>query len=669
MKRLVFHLLGKDPEAVVVSFCSGPRELATRMVDEIRTLVPDREHYAVAEYDIPGVATIHPRDLPGPLKRKRIALAPTLFTGEPHPLRNIAFRMAPTKLLAYNRNLERHHLKLTAPVASTLFVRGVPLDRIWLRPSWLFPFKRDRSVWPGEHRVYHGRPLDPARKRVAVVSPYFPFPLSHGGAVRIYNLLRQASRDFDIFLFAFAEKITAAEATPVPDFCAKVVIFPNPRYREPRWASLNPPEVNEFYTPYVARVIREMRQEFDIRLQQVEYTQMAAYGGEVLVEHDVTFDLYTQIHKREQSVRAQWDMTRWKRYETKAAARFPAVVVMSEKDAKLLGAPNTHVIPNGVDLERFRPEPESNGRRLLFIGSFAHFPNVVALRWFLDEVWPLLRDVRLTVIAGRNPELYWTEAICDERIEFHGFISDVRPFYAAANVVIVPTRVSAGTNLKVIEAMACERAIVSTASGVSGIGVTHGETAWVADDPTGFAQGIETLLADFAERIRIARAARRCAEQTYGWDHIAALQRRLWTHLLRAPGLRIRRGTRDDIPAITRIQNAAHGASKWTPDTYFVFDVHVAELNTVVCGFMVSRKIAPDEAEILNIAVANDARRSGAATALIESLNEPDIFLEVRESNDGAQQLYRKLGFRVVGRREDYYEDPVESALVMRRCR
>jgi polysaccharide biosynthesis protein PslH len=669
MKSLLFRLLGKDPEAVVVSFCSGSRELALRMVEEVRTLVPDREHYAVADYDVPGVVCIRPDNLPGPLKRKRIGLAPTLFDGTPHPLRRKAFRMAPFKVLAYNRRLERHHLRATTPIASLLFLRGVPLDRIWLRPRWLFPLRRDRSQWPREHRVFEGRPLSDARRRVAVVSPYFPFPLSHGGAVRIFNLLREASRDFDVFLFAFAEHTAAAEGTPVLDFCAQVVLFQNPRYREPRWASLRPPEVNEFHAPYVAQVIRAARERFSIRLQQVEYTQMASYGGDILVEHDVTFDLYGQIHAGEGSLRSWWDLFRWRRFETAAARTFRAVVVMSEKDAHLLGGTNTHVVPNGVDLQRFRPEPESNGRRLLFVGSFAHFPNVVALRWFLDEVWPKLRDVQLTVIGGRNPELYWSEPVADSRIEWHGFVEDVRPLYAAANVIIVPTRVSAGTNLKVIEAMACERAIVSTASGVNGIAVQHGETAWIADDADGFAQGIEALLGDFAERTRMARAGRRCAEQAYGWDRAGAVQRALWTRLLQAPGLVVRRGTREDIPAIARIQQAAHGASQWAPDSYFMYDVTVAELNGVVCAFLVSRRVAPDEVEILNVAVAADARRAGAATALIESLTEAEVFLEVRVSNVPAQQLYRKLGFKVVGEREDYYDDPVETALVMRRSR
>src|SRR4029078_6672521 len=109
--------------------------------------------------------------------------------------------------------------------ASWLFLRGVPLDRILLRPSWLFPFKRDRSRFPATHQVLDGRPLAEGRPRVAILSPYFPYPLSHGGAVRMFNLLREAARDFDVFLFTFSER-QPPPATPVLDLCAKVVLFP-----------------------------------------------------------------------------------------------------------------------------------------------------------------------------------------------------------------------------------------------------------------------------------------------------------------------------------------------------------------------------------------------------------------------------------------------------------
>jgi polysaccharide biosynthesis protein PslH len=90
-------------------------------------------------------------------------------------------------------------------LASFLFWRGVPLDRIYLRPWWWPWPKRERSVTPGGYRVLEGRACSPERRRVAVLSPYFPFPLSHGGAVRIFNLLREIAREFDVELFAFTD--------------------------------------------------------------------------------------------------------------------------------------------------------------------------------------------------------------------------------------------------------------------------------------------------------------------------------------------------------------------------------------------------------------------------------------------------------------------------------
>jgi len=121
MKRLLFALLGKDPEAVVVSFWSGDDDLALRMIREVRELIPDRAHYVVTvgpAPEVPGTTRIElePGDLYLQLrrlfKRERIGMAPVLFTGNPHPLRAAAFSLAPTKILAYNRNLERHHLRL-----------------------------------------------------------------------------------------------------------------------------------------------------------------------------------------------------------------------------------------------------------------------------------------------------------------------------------------------------------------------------------------------------------------------------------------------------------------------------------------------------------------------------------------------------------------------------
>ncbi|HLH18513.1 MAG TPA: glycosyltransferase [Bryobacteraceae bacterium] len=536
LKRWIFGLLGKDPEAVVVTFASGPPELCRRMYDEVRALVPDRRHFLATPENWPALRR--------ELRRYRIGLAPVLLTREPNALRRAAFRLAPRKILAYNSRLERHHLRLD--IASYLFWRGVPLDRIWLRPRW-WPWRRERSTAPDAIRRVEGRPCSPARRRIAVLSPYFPYPLAHGGAVRIYHLLRELAREFDLELFAFTDgpvdRAPASDLDPIREFCARIVLVEKPRYREPRWSTLLPPEVHEFRSPAMRRALAEERREFGFERLQVEYTQLAEYGGDILVEHDITFDLFAQILRRRRSLSAWWDWFRWRRFETAALRRYARAVVMSKKDAEMLG-PRVPaiVIENGVDLARFTPEPERPGRRLLFIGSFRHFPNIEAYRFFTGEVWPFLRDalpdLELTVVCGADPLTYWRaftdtpEPARDPRIRLLDFVADVRPLYAEANLVIVPTVVSAGTNVKVLEAMAMQRGVVSTASGSAGLGLLHGHSVWIADTPQAFAAGIATLINDPERRAALAEAAHAHARRHFDWSALGEKQREMIRSLL-----------------------------------------------------------------------------------------------------------------------------------------
>ncbi|HEV2445929.1 MAG TPA: hypothetical protein VGS58_08410, partial [Candidatus Sulfopaludibacter sp.] len=124
LKRWIFNLLGKDPEAVVVTFCTGDPGLCRRMVDEVRALVPGRRHFTATSENWPALRR--------ELKRYRIGLAPVLLTPEKSSLRRAAYRLAPRKILAYNQRLERHHLRFD--LASLLFWAGVPLERIDFRP-------------------------------------------------------------------------------------------------------------------------------------------------------------------------------------------------------------------------------------------------------------------------------------------------------------------------------------------------------------------------------------------------------------------------------------------------------------------------------------------------------------------------------------------------------
>jgi hypothetical protein len=155
VKTAWFDLRGLEPDAVVVSFGTAAADLSRSMAEEARELMPERRHYFVSVVPcdpLPGFQLVMLQSGPAgqlwlqlrrAFKGLRIGMAPVAFTRDRSfaALREAAFLFAPRKILAYNERLERHHLRLSCPLASFLFWRGVPLDRIWLRPWWLWPFR------------------------------------------------------------------------------------------------------------------------------------------------------------------------------------------------------------------------------------------------------------------------------------------------------------------------------------------------------------------------------------------------------------------------------------------------------------------------------------------------------------------------------------------------
>jgi GT2 family glycosyltransferase/glycosyltransferase involved in cell wall biosynthesis len=383
----------------------------------------------------------------------------------------------------------------------------------------------------GDVAVFRGR-APSGKPRVLIASPYLPFPLAHGAAVRIYNLMRRAARDFDQVLVAFTEDLRPVPAE-LREICVEVVLVR--RAGSHALPSTPRPEtVEEFDAPAFHAALRQTIAKWRPAIAQLEFTQMAQYAGDcspartILVEHDVTYDLYAQMlaQAEEWEVRRQYE--RWLRFEHEAWRSVDRVVVMSERDRAFVSS--AKIIANGVDPDRFQPATEPpEPRRLLFIGSFAHRPNVLALEFFLREVWPRLERVTLHVIAGLRHERFWD--LHHPGVEVEGFVSDVRPAYRRAAIVIAPLVASAGTNIKVLEAMAMGRAVVSTSAGIHGLGLTNGEDVIVADTPDDFAAVITRLLDDREERIAIEQHARQTVEQRYSWDAIAERQAALYREL------------------------------------------------------------------------------------------------------------------------------------------
>jgi glycosyltransferase involved in cell wall biosynthesis len=387
-----------------------------------------------------------------------------------------------------------------------------------------------------------GRNRNPSdRRSVLVVSPYLPYPLSHGGAVRIYNLCRTLGSRVDFLLACFREKNDTVHYDKLHEVFREVYVIDRDE-KAVRDLAL-PEQVRSHLNGSMRALIANLCREGRADLLQVEFTHMAHFRDAaprtpaILVEHDLTFTLYRQFAARNPGRAATQEYERWLAYERQWLPRYEAVWTMSEEDRKQAiaeGSPagGSIVVANGVDLARFVPAPPAQELEVFYVGSFRHRPNIIGFEKLRHEVMPLVWQrfgaARLRVVAGPDPEQYWRSfqhrdypRELDPRIRMHAFVEDLRPLYAKASVVAVPLEVSAGTNIKVMEAMACGRAVVSTPVGCQGLDLVDGCDALIRSTPQDFAAAICDLLGDPARREAIAAAARRTVEQRFSWDAIA----------------------------------------------------------------------------------------------------------------------------------------------------
>ncbi|MBN1660894.1 MAG: glycosyltransferase [Anaerolineae bacterium] len=242
---------------------------------------------------------------------------------------------------------------------------------------------------------------------------------------------------------------------------------------------------------------------------------------------------------------AAYSLVQWRRlrrYERRACLAADHVVAVSDTDAEalrsLMPGLDPIVVPNGVDMVYYTTaSPPLDGKAgpnetdLVFTGKMDFRPNVDAVLWFSQEVLPLIRrespDTRFWVV-GKDPHPRLLAMASDPAVELTGWVEDVRPYMAAAGVYVIPLRIGGGTRLKVLEAMAMGKAIVSTALGCEGFDLVPGQELVVADTPTAFAEVVASLLRDPPRRARLGRAARRFAGSRYDWRTIVPKMERVY---------------------------------------------------------------------------------------------------------------------------------------------
>jgi glycosyltransferase involved in cell wall biosynthesis len=337
-------------------------------------------------------------------------------------------------------------------------------------------------------------------------------------------------------------------------YCREVVLVPNPRGRQGlakrllqlrSLASTRSFERLLFTPPGLQQSLDRVLHAERFDVVNLEFPYLGHYDlrqappgkkppALIVDSHEVAHDLARQFGRTAGSLGrrlyagANWRKLRREELGTYRDADGVYVCSAADEQRLLSQAPGVRatVVPNAADVDYYQPrhvDPPPDGRTVVYFGLLSTVPNIDAVLHFVQEIWPRIAaahpDTRFKIIGGRPPPSL--QALAGPRVELTGFVPDLRPHLAAAAAVVVPLRLGGGTRLKIVEAMAMGKAIVSTGLGAEGIDAVPGRDILLEDDPAAFADAVLRLLAEPSLAARIGRSARKLAVDRYSWSEAA----------------------------------------------------------------------------------------------------------------------------------------------------
>jgi glycosyltransferase involved in cell wall biosynthesis len=403
--------------------------------------------------------------------------------------------------------------------------------------------------------------------RILIVTPYLPYSGSDGGGTVMFNLIRNLAQRHDIACVSFARQQDLLHLSPLEPHCIEVTMVPLPgdagvtplakAINLARRGVQNLLSIATF-TPVVVRkcMSRDMAEAISLSVERHKpdvvhfcFPQMAHYieachGVPAVMD---TLDVaLLGIYRRAMSARRLWakayylmQLRFWVHYESRWFPRFGKVLTVTSQDAAALGKvlPDLDVYADAiaVDIEPPRPVERDAGSRVGFLASFGHQPNVDAVIHFAEAVFPLIRQ-RLPdaefVVAGKNPPAPLLERE-NSGISCLGFVEDVPEFYGSVDVVVAPIRYGGGIKIKVLEAMACGKAVIATSVAAEGIAEAGEGALVVADDPAAFTDAVVALLGDATRRRELGYKALQLVEKRFSWRRLMTDLDRIYDDLAR----------------------------------------------------------------------------------------------------------------------------------------
>jgi sugar transferase (PEP-CTERM/EpsH1 system associated) len=377
-------------------------------------------------------------------------------------------------------------------------------------------------------------------------------PVDKGGKIRTYNMLKELKRDHFIMYMALDDGSADLEAREqAEEYCHELVCVPH-HQREKfstgfygelllNLASRFPYAIKKYESASMRKQIIERANNQTTDLVICDFLSPAINVPRslscpsILFQHNVEAMIWKR-HFEVQSnpikklyLRQQW--RKMKRFEREMCRRFDAVVAVSAEDRDQMreeyAVEAVFEIPTGVDTDFFTPSGKENidPYNVVFTGSMDWLPNEDAIRYYTDQILPIVRrsipEATLTVV-GRNPYPSLLElSRRDPAIVVTGRVEDVRPYMERAAAYVVPLRIGGGTRLKIFEAMAMQKGIVSTSIGAEGLPVTDGRELRIADTPETFAASVVELLTKPEAAKELGRQAGRIVRERFGWNGVS----------------------------------------------------------------------------------------------------------------------------------------------------
>lgn len=384
--------------------------------------------------------------------------------------------------------------------------------------------------------------------KILFIANRFPYPPFRGDKLKIYNLAKRIAQKHEIHLITFAENKDDLKYLPeLEKIFSKMVIVDLPKWQSVMNVAFGllgskPLQVNYFKSGKFKSELASLLNTNEYDAIHVQHLRMAQYAMNLKDRYRIldlpdAFSLYWQRRKSiarslPSRILDNIESGRVLKYEKAILNAFDLNLVCSKEDLQFLKdkhhIENIRLLPNGVDTDKFHPmnHDYSHNRTLLFTGNMDYDPNVDAVLYFAESVFPLIKsqhpEVKF-VIAGQRP-IDKVKALHNGKdIEVTGFIPELSEMYNQASVVVAPLRFGAGTQNKVLEAMAMGIPVVCSHIGFEGLGIQDGEGAFMRMDAESFAMQVNQLLSDQTLRQLTGEKGVEVIRSNFSWDKVSLI--------------------------------------------------------------------------------------------------------------------------------------------------